>query len=225
MGWLQDAIRQSAMRRATEVVGADSALPGRAEPVAVAPKNIVTGNPMVPPFPEGHESIVLGMGCFWGAEKVLWQLDGVWTTAAVYAGGWTPNPTYEETCTGLTGHTEAVLVVFDPAVLPVEKLLAEFFEWHDPTQGMRQGNDMGTQYRSAIYTTTPEQLEVARRIAEGYQKELDAAGYGPLTTEIGMLDEVRSGKYAYAEDYHQQYLVKNPGGYDCHVRSGVACPI
>ena len=201
MGWLQDAIRQSAMRRATEVVDADSALPGRAEPVVVAPKNIVTGNPMVPPFPEGHESIVLGMGCFWGAEKVLWQLDGVWTTAAVYAGGWTPE------------------------VLPVEKLLAKFFEWHDPTQGMRQGNDMGTQYRSAIYTTTPEQLEAARRIAEGYQKELDAAGYGPLTTEIGMLDEVRSGKYAYAEDYHQQYLVKNPGGYDCHVRSGVACPI
>ena len=225
MGWLQDAIRQSAMRRATEVVDADSALPGRAEPVVVAPKNIVTGNPMVPPFPEGHESIVLGMGCFWGAEKVLWQLDGVWNTAGVYAGGGTPNPTYEETCTGLTGHTEAVLVVFDPAVLPVEKLLAEFFEWHDPTQGMRQGNDMGTQYRSAIYTTTPEQLEAARRIAEGYQKELDAAGYGPLTTEIGMLDEVRSGKYAYAEDYHQQYLVKNPGGYDCHVRSGVACPI
>lgn len=225
MGWLQDAIRLSAMRRATEVVDADSALPGREEPMAVAPANIVTGNPMTPPFPEGHESIVLGLGCFWGAEKVLWQLDGVWTTAAVYAGGWTPNPTYEETCTGATGHTEAVLVVFDPEVLSVEVLLKEFFEWHDPTQGMRQGNDMGTQYRSAIYTTTSGQLEAARRIAEGYQAELDAAGHGPVTTEIGMLEEVRCGTYYYAEDYHQQYLVKNPGGYDCHVRSGVACPI
>lgn len=213
------------MRTATTVVEAEAALPGRADPVPVAPANIVTGNPMVPPFPEGHESIVLGMGCFWGAEKVLWQLEGVWTTAAGYAGGWTPNPTYEETCTGATGHTEAVLVVFDPQVLPVEKLLATFFEWHDPTQGMRQGNDRGTQYRSAIFTTTPEQLEAARRIAEGYQKELDAAGYGPLTTEIGELREVRSGTFYYAEDYHQQYLVKNPGGYDCHVRSGVACPL
>ena len=213
------------MRTATTVVEAEAALPGRAEQVAVAPENIVTGNPMVPPFPEGHESIVLGMGCFWGAEKVLWQLDGVWTTAAGYAGGWTPNPTYEETCTGATGHTEAVLVVFDPEVLPVEKLLATFFEWHDPTQGMRQGNDMGTQYRSAIFTTTPEQLDAARRLAAGYQKELDAAGYGPLTTEIGVLEDVRSGRFFYAENYHQQYLVKNPGGYDCHVRSGVACPI
>ncbi|KAA0919866.1 peptide-methionine (S)-S-oxide reductase MsrA [Dietzia sp. ANT_WB102] len=213
------------MRTATTVVEAEAALPGRAEQVVVAPENIVTGNPMVPPFPEGHESIVLGMGCFWGAEKVLWQLDGVWTTAAGYAGGWTPNPTYEETCTGATGHTEAVLVVFDPEVLPVEKLLATFFEWHDPTQGMRQGNDMGTQYRSAIFTTTPEQLEAARRLAAGYQKELDAAGYGPLTTEIGELEDVRSGRFFYAENYHQQYLVKNPGGYDCHVRSGVACPI
>ncbi|WP_394855101.1 peptide-methionine (S)-S-oxide reductase MsrA [Dietzia maris] len=225
MGWLQDAIRHSAMRTATTVVDAEAALPGRADPVPVAPANIVTGNPMVPPFPEGHETIVLGMGCFWGAEKILWQLDGVWTTAAGYAGGWTPNPTYEETCTGASGHTEAVLVVFDPQVLPVEKLLATFFEWHDPTQGMRQGNDMGTQYRSAVLTTTPEQLEVARRIAEGYQKELDAAGYGPLTTEIDELGEVRSGTFYYAEDYHQQYLVKNPGGYDCHVRSGVACPV
>lgn len=225
MGWLQDAIRQAAMRTATTVVEAEAALPGRAEQVVVAPENIVTGNSMVPPFPEGHESIVLGMGCFWGAEKVLWQLDGVWTTAAGYAGGWTPNPTYEETCTGATGHTEAVLVVFDPEVLPVEKLLATFFEWHDPTQGMRQGNDMGTQYRSAIFTTTPEQLEAARRLAAGYQKELDAAGYGPLTTEIGELEDVRSGRFFYAENYHQQYLVKNPGGYDCHVRSGVACPI
>ena len=225
MGWLQDAIRQSAMRRATDVVDAESALPGRQEPIAVAPANLATGNPMTPPFPEGHESIVLGMGCFWGAEKILWQMDGVWTTAAGYAGGWTLNPTYDETCTGATGHTEVVLVVFDPAVLPVEKLLATFFEWHDPTQGMRQGNDVGTQYRSAIFATTDDQLEAARRVAATYQKELDAAGYGPLTTEIGMLDEVRSGQFSYAEDIHQQYLLKNPGGYDCHVRSGVACPV
>ncbi|MFN3338491.1 MAG: peptide-methionine (S)-S-oxide reductase MsrA [Dietzia sp.] len=225
MGWLQDAIRQSTMRTATEVIDADSALPGRSEPVAVAPNNIVTGNPMVPPFPEGYESIVLGMGCFWGAEKILWQLEGVWTTAVGYAGGWTPNPTYEETCTGATGHTEVVLVVFDPEVLPVERLLATFFEWHDPTQGMRQGNDMGTQYRSAVFATTPEQLAAARRLGAAYQKELDAAGHGPLTTEFGLLAEVRSGEFAYAEDYHQQYLLKNPGGYDCHVRSGVACPI
>lgn len=225
MGWLQDAIRLSAMRTATEVVGADSALPGRAQSMPVAPANIVTGNPMTGPYPEGLETIVLGLGCFWGAERVLWELDGVWTTAAVYAGGWTPNPTYEEVCSGATGHTEGVLVVFDPQVLPVERLLATFFEWHDPTQGMRQGNDMGTQYRSAILTTTPEQLETARRIAEGYGRELGAAGFGSVTTEIGMLDEVRAGKVYFAEDYHQQYLVKNPGGYDCHVRSGVACPI
>lgn len=225
MGWLQDAIRQSTMRTATEVIDADSALPGRSEPVAVAPTNIVSGNPMVPPFPEGYETMVLGMGCFWGAEKILWQLEGVWTTAVGYAGGWTPNPTYEETCTGATGHTEAVLVVFDPEVLPVERLLATFFEWHDPTQGMRQGNDMGTQYRSAVFATTTAQLETARRLGAAYEKELDAAGRGPLTTEFGMLGEVRSGEFAYAEDYHQQYLVKNPGGYDCHVRSGVACPI
>lgn len=213
------------MRTATTVVEADAALPGRADPVAVAPTNIVTGNPMVPPFPAGHETIVLGLGCFWGAERVLWQLEGVWTTAVGYAGGWTPNPTYEETCTGATGHTEAVLVVFDPEVLPVEKLLATFFEWHDPTQGMRQHNDIGTQYRSVLLTTTPEQLAAARRVAEAYQQELTTAGFGQMTTEIGMLEEVRSGQFYYAEDYHQQYLVKNPGGYDCHVRSGVACPI
>ena len=225
MGWLQDSIKLSAMRSAGKVVDEGSALPGRAESVPVAAANIVTGNPMTPPFPDGLETIILGLGCFWGAERVLWELDGVWTTAAVYAGGWTPNPTYREVCSGSTGHTEGVLVVFDPAVLPVEKLLATFFEWHDPTQGMRQGNDMGTQYRSAVLATTPEQLDAARRIADGYGKELAAAGRGAVTTEIGMLDEVRSGKYYYAEDYHQQYLVKNPGGYDCHVRSGIACPI
>ena len=225
MGWLQDAIRLSAMRTATEVVDADSALPGRSTPIPVAPSNIVTRNPMTPPYPDGLETITLGLGCFWGAERVLWELDGVWTTAVGYAGGWTPNPTYEEVCSGATGHTEAVLVVFDPQVLPVEKLLATFFEWHDPTQGMRQGNDRGTQYRSAILASTPQQLETARRIADRYGEELAAAGFGPVTTEIGLLEEVRSGEFYFTEDYHQQYLVKNPGGYDCHVRSGVACPI
>jgi len=225
MGWLEDAIRLRTMRTATEVVGEDAALPGRSAEMPVAPANLATGNPMRPPFPPGHEAIVLGMGCFWGAEKILWQLDGVWTTAAGYAGGWTANPTYEETCTGATGHTEVVLVVFDPEVLPVETLLATFFEWHDPTQGMRQGNDMGTQYRSAVLATTPGQLETARRLGAAYQDELAAAGFGPLTTEFGMLAEVRSGRFFYAEDYHQQYLLKNPGGYDCHVRSGIACPV
>lgn len=215
----------AAMQKSATVVDADAALPGRPDAVAVAPANLVTGNPMQPPFPDGAELIVLGMGCFWGAEKILWQLDGVWTTAVGYAGGWTPHPTYEETCTGATGHTEVVLVVFDPEVLPVAKLLATFFEWHDPTQGMRQGNDMGTQYRSAIFATTDRQLEEAQRMARTYQKELAGAGLGGLTTEIGKLDEVRAGAFFYAEDYHQQYLLKNPGGYDCHVRSGVACPI
>lgn len=225
MGWLQDAIRLSAMRTATEVIGADSALPGRPEAVPVAPTNIATGNPMLPPYPDGLETIVLGFGCFWGAEKVLWELEGVWTTAAVYAGGWTPNPSYEEVCTGGTGHTEGVLVVFDPEILPVEQLLATFFEWHDPTQGMRQGNDRGTQYRSAVLGTTAEQVDAARRLADAYGEKLAAAGFGPVTTEIGLLSEVRGGKYYFAEDYHQQYLVKNPGGYDCHVRSGIACPV
>src|SRR5699024_5750541 len=157
--------------------------------------------------------------------KVLWQLDGVWTTAVGYAGGWTPNPTYEEVCSGATGHTEAVLVVFDPAVLPVERLLAEFFEWHDPTQGMRQGNDMGTQYRSVVLATTAEQLETAGVLVAASANTLGSVGCGPLTTELRMLAEVRSGGFYFVEDIHQQYLLKNPGGYDCHVRSGVGCPV
>lgn len=225
MNWLQDALRLSAMRAATTVVDADSALAGRDEAVPVAPANLVTGNPMTPPFPEGHRSIVLGLGCFWGAEKIYWQMEGVWTTAVGYAGGWTHNPSYEEVCSGATGHTEAVLVVYDPAVLSDEEVLAAFYEWHDPTQGMRQGNDMGTQYRSAVLATTPEQLEFARRMGEAYQGRLAEAGFGEITTEYGMLDELRAGQFYYAEDLHQQYLVKNPGGYDCHVRSGVACPV
>lgn len=225
MNWLQDALRLSAMRTATTVVDADSALSGRDEEVPVAPANLVTGNPMRPPFPEGHHSIVLGLGCFWGAEKIYWQMEGVWTTAVGYAGGWTRNPSYEQVCTGATGHTEAVLVVYDPAVLSDEEVLAAFYEWHDPTQGMRQGNDMGTQYRSAVLATTPEQLQLARRMGEAYQGRLAEAGFGEITTEYGMLDEVRAGEFYYAEDIHQQYLLKNPGGYDCHARSGVACPV
>ena len=225
MGWIEAALANITARGATEVVDRDSALPGRSEAVPVAPAHLVTGNPMVPPYPEGFESIVLGMGCFWGAEKSLWQLDGVWTTAVGYAGGWTENPTYQETCTGRTGHTEAVLVVFDPAVLPVRRLLATMLESHDPTQSMRQGNDIGTQYRSAIYATTGDQLACARELAASYEEVLAAAGLGAVTTEIGMLDEVRGGRFYYAEDYHQQYLVKNPGGYDCHSRTGLACPL
>ena len=225
MGWIDEALANMTARTATAVVDREAALPGRPEAMPVAPAHLVTGNPMVPPYPEGYESIVLGMGCFWGAEKSMWQLDGVWTTAVGYAGGWTENPTYRETCTGRTGHTEAVLVVFDPAVLPVRRLLAAMLESHDPTQVMRQGNDVGTQYRSAIYTTTGEQLSCARELAASYEEVLAGAGFGAITTEIAMLDQLRSGRFFYAEDYHQQYLVKNPGGYDCHSRTGLACPL
>lgn len=225
MGWIDEAFAAMAARSSGSVVDRDAALPGRDEPMPVAPVNLVTGNPMLPPFPEGHESLVVGMGCFWGAEKRMWELDGVWTTAVGYAGGWTPNPTYEEVCSGRTGHTEAVLVVFDPAVLPVRELLARVYESHDPTQGMRQGNDTGTQYRSAVYCSTAEQLRVAEELAAEYEKVIAEAGFGPMTTEFALLGELRSGAFYHAEDYHQQYLLKNPGGYDCHARTGLACPI
>lgn len=225
MGWLDDLYRTVMTNAGGDVVAEEDALPGRDEAIPVAPAHLVTGKPMVPPFPEGHESIVLGMGCFWGAERVMWQLDGVWTTAVGYAGGWTRNPTYEETCTGRTGHTEAVLVVYDPAVIGVEEILKEFFELHDPTQGMRQGNDVGSQYRSAVYVTTPRQLAVAEQMATAYQEELRNAGRGEMTTEFGMLADLRSGEFYYAEDIHQQYLVKVPNGYDCHARTGIACPL
>ena len=225
MGWIEDAFAAMTARSAGTVVEREDALAGRDEPIPVAGANLVTGNPMEPPFPEGMESIVVGMGCFWGAEKRMWQLPGVWTTEVGYAGGWTPNPTYEEVCSGRTGHTEAVRVVFDPAELPVEMLLKTFYEAHDPTQGMRQGNDTGTQYRSAVYASTPEQLEAARRLGRNYEGVLAERGLGPVTTELALLDDLRSGHFYPAEDYHQQYLLKNPGGYDCHARTGVACPI
>jgi peptide-methionine (S)-S-oxide reductase len=198
----------------------DEALAGRNEAMAVPEHHFVNGNPLVPPFPDGFQQAVFGMGCFWGAERLFWQTPGVYTTAVGYGGGFTPNPTYEEVCSGMTGHTEAVLVVFDPAVVSYEQLLQVFWEGHDPTQGMRQGNDTGTQYRSAIYTTTPAQLQAARASCEAFQKELERAGYGAITTEIR-----ESPAYYYAEDYHQQYLAKNPDGYCGMGGTGVACPI
>ena len=183
-------------------------------------KHFVNGNPLQAPFPENLEQAVLGLGCFWGAERRFWETAGVYTTAVGYAGGQTPNPTYQEVCTGNTGHAEVVLVVFDPAVVDFEAVLKVFWESHDPTQGMRQGNDIGTQYRSAIYTMNDEQLAVANRSRDAYQGELSRAGLGNITTEILPLDN-----YYYAEDYHQQYLAKNPGGYCGIGGTGVACPV
>jgi peptide-methionine (S)-S-oxide reductase len=200
-------------------VNTENALPGRAEAIRVSETHYEKGNRIVPPFPEGLETAVFGMGCFWGAERVFWQTDGVYSTAVGYAGGTTPNPTYEETCTGRTGHTEAVLVVFDPAAISYEKVLAAFWEGHDPTQGMRQGNDVGTHYRSAIYATSDEQLDLAKRSRDMYQAELNSHGLGEITTEIAP-----AGEFYYAEEYHQQYLAKNPAGYCGIGGTGVACP-
>jgi peptide-methionine (S)-S-oxide reductase len=206
--------------RASQMVDPDNALAGRETPVQITGEHIVLGTSMKPPFPEGTESIVLGLGCFWGAERIFWQLPGVFTTAVGYAGGFTPNPTYEETCTGRTGHTEAVLVVFRPGQITLEQILKAFWEGHDPTHGMRQGNDVGTQYRSAIYTTTPGQVAVVERSREAYQQALTAARHGDITTEIAPLSD-----FFYAEEYHQQYLEKNPNGYCGLGGSGVSCPI
>ena len=178
------------------------------------------GNPLTPPWPEGFQQIVVGMGCFWGAERVFWQADGVWTTAVGYAGGHTPNPTYEEVCSARTGHTEAVLVVFDPSKTSYEEMLKLFWEGHDPTQGMRQGNDVGTQYRSAILYSTEAEREAAERSREMFAERLAAAGFGEITTEIAPL-----GEFYYAEDYHQQYLAKVPHGYCGLGGTGVSCPI
>ncbi len=196
------------------------ALPGRDTPVQISGVHAVSGRSMLPPFPEGHEQIVLGLGCFWGAERLFWQLPGVYVTAVGYAGGVTPNPTYEETCTGRTGHTEVVRVVFDPREVDLETLLKVFWEAHDPTQGMRQGGDVGTQYRSAIYTTSDAQLAAARRSRDVYQYSLAQAGRGQITTEIASLEV-----FYPAEEYHQQYLHKNPGGYCGLKGTGVSCPI
>jgi peptide-methionine (S)-S-oxide reductase len=180
----------------------------------------VLGTPLEPPFPEGIETIYVGMGCFWGAERVFWQTPGVYTTAVGYQGGFTPNATYREVCSGRTGHTEAVLVAFDPNVVSLNEILRRFFEGHDPTQGMRQGNDAGTQYRSAIYVTTPEQRDAALATRDAYQAALRERGLGEITTEIA-----EAGPFYYAEEYHQQYLHKNPGGYCGIGGTGVACPI
>lgn len=198
-------------RRKIEMIAPEDALPGRAEAVPVADAHVVLGTPMVPPFPDGMEQLVLGMGCFWGAERFFWQTEGVYTTAVGYAGGFTPNPTYKETCTGRTGHTEAVLVVFDPSVVSLEKLFAIFWENHDPTTANRQGNDVGTQYRSAIYTSSDEQLAAALASRDLYQEKLTAKGFETISTEIAA-----AGEFYYGEDYHQQYLHKNPGGYCNH---------
>ena len=195
-------------------------LPGRDTAMAVPESHFVNGNPLKGPYPENMEHAVFGLGCFWGAERRFWQTEGVYVTAAGYAGGVTPNPTYEEVCSGNTGHTEVVLVVYDPAFVRYQQLLKVFWESHDPTQGMRQGNDIGTQYRSAIYTVDDAQQSAARQSQDLYQAELTAAGHGPITTEILPLDT-----FYCAEDYHQQYLAKNPGGYCGIGGTGISCPV
>ncbi|MBY6189485.1 peptide-methionine (S)-S-oxide reductase MsrA [Microbulbifer agarilyticus] len=195
----------------------DEALPGRAEPMPISGKHFVSGNAMVPPFPEGMEQAVFGMGCFWGAERLFWEIEGVWVTAVGYAGGVTPNPNYREVCTGGTGHAEVVLVVFDPAKVSYGELLRRFWEEHDPTQGMRQGNDLGTQYRSVIYTYSDDQAEQARASEAAFQQALGEKGFGAITTAIEL-----APTFFYAEEDHQQYLAKNPGGY-CGLAGTGAC--
>jgi peptide-methionine (S)-S-oxide reductase len=197
----------------------DAALPGRAQKMPVPERHFVNGAPLEGPFPDGLETALFGLGCFWGAERKFWQLPGVYTTAVGYAAGFTPNPTYREVCSGMTGHNEVVLVVFDPAQVSYETLLKTFWESHDPTQGMRQGNDVGTQYRSGIYYYGDAQRDAAGRSLESYQQELAKAGYGRITTEV-----LPAPEFYYAEDYHQQYLAKNPGGYCGLGGTGVSCP-
>ncbi|WP_309082523.1 peptide-methionine (S)-S-oxide reductase MsrA [Chelativorans sp.] len=196
------------------------ALPGREQPIPTAQRHFVNGRPLKGPYPEGTEQVFFGMGCFWGAERLFWQMEGVWVTAVGYAGGLTPNPTYRETTTGLTGHAEVVLVVYDPQIVSLSALLKVFWESHDPTQGMRQGNDVGTTYRSAIYAATDEQLGEAQVSREAYQRALRAAGGGSITTEIA-----RAPTFYFAEEEHQQYLAKNPGGYCGLQGTGVTCPM
>ena len=207
-------------RKRSDLPSASEALPGRASPIPTAERHFVNGRALRGPYPEGMEKAVFGLGCFWGAERIFWTAPGVYTTAVGYAGGQTPNPTYEEVCSARTNHTEAVLVVFDPAQTSYEAMLKLFWENHDPTQGMRQGNDVGTQYRSAIYATTPEQLEAAKASRETFQKQLGESGYGEISTEIA-----DAGPFYYAEAYHQQYLAKNPNGYCGLGGTGVSCPI
>jgi peptide-methionine (S)-S-oxide reductase len=204
----------------TEMVEPDRALRGREDAMAVPERHAVLGTPLRPPFPEGLEQAVVGMGCFWGAERIFWKAPGVYTTAVGYAGGYTPNPSYEEVCSARTGHAEVVLVVFDPAVTSYDEILRLFWENHDPTQGMRQGNDVGTQYRSAILWRTQEQRDLAEASRTIYAERLREAGYPEITTEI-----VEAGPFYYAEEYHQQYLAKNPGGYCGLGGTGVSCPV
>jgi peptide-methionine (S)-S-oxide reductase len=206
-------------RKKVEMPSREDALPGRAQKMRVPERHFVNGNRLEPPFPAGLESAIFAMGCFWGAERVFWQLPGVYTTAVGYAGGYTPNPSYEEVCTGRTGHTEVVLVVYDPKKIGFDKLLKTFWESHDPTQGMRQGNDVGTQYRSAIYVTTPAQKQAAEVSRQAYEPALKAKGHSAITTEVA-----DAPAFYYAEDYHQQYLAKNPAGYCGLGGTGVACP-
>jgi peptide-methionine (S)-S-oxide reductase len=196
------------------------ALPGRTQPMPVPATHYVNGHPLQPPFPDGFEQAIFALGCFWGAERRFWQVKGVFTTAVGYSGGYTPNPTYEEVCTGQTGHAEAVLVVYDPHVVSYQELVRIFWEAHDPTQGMRQGNDIGTQYRSLIFAADDAQRAAAENAREAYQRVLTAAGYGQITTEVRPRSE-----FYYAEDYHQQYLAKNPGGYCGLGGTGVSCPV
>jgi peptide-methionine (S)-S-oxide reductase len=202
------------------VPGPSAALPGRDTPIRTSDKHFVNGRSIHPPFPEGIRTAVFGLGCFWGAERIFWKLDGVWVTAVGYAGGTTPNPTYEEVCSGRTGHTEVVLVAYDPAKITYEQLLKAFFEAHDPTQGMRQGNDVGTQYRSAVYYANDEERAAAQAVRSAFDKPLRSSGYDPITTEIAP-----AGEFYYAEAYHQQYLAKNPNGYCGLGGTGVTCPI
>jgi peptide-methionine (S)-S-oxide reductase len=210
----------SLFRKKTELPTRETALPGRPHPIPTAERHFVNKQPLKGPYPDGSETAVFGMGCFWGVERMFWKLPGVQVTAVGYAGGMTPNPTYEETCSGMTGHNEVVLVVFDPKVIAYEELLKVFWEGHDPTQGMRQGNDMGTQYRSGIYVANAAQREAAERTKAICAEALAARGLGPITTEI-----VEAGPFYFAEDYHQQYLAKNPGGYCGIGGTGVSCPI
>jgi peptide-methionine (S)-S-oxide reductase len=208
-------------RHKSEMPTADKALPGRAtRPFTVPDRHFVLGTPLEPPFPDGFDQAIFGMGCFWGAERKFWEASGIYTTVVGYAGGFTPNPTYEEVCSGRTGHNEVVLAVFDPARTSYEEMLRVFWENHDPTQGMRQGNDRGTQYRSGIYTFGSEQLEAAEASREMFQEQLAASGFSTITTEI-----IEAPTFFYAEDYHQQYLAKNPGGYCGMGGTGVSCPI
>ena len=203
-----------------EMPSPEEALQGREMRVPVPEMHFVNGNPLEPPFPEGFEMALFGMGCFWGAERVFWQAPGVYTTAVGYAAGYTPNPTYDEVCSGRTGHNEVVLAVFDPSVISYDEILKLFWENHDPTQGMRQGNDVGTQYRSGIYCYSPEQFEAAERSRDMFQEVLTANRYGPITTEI-----IDAPEFYYAEDYHQQYLAKVPNGYCGLGGTGLSCPV